>query len=213
MANCQWCGKTTKINQFNYCDDCNSEIRNGIIKNKESLESLANQAHCDLLQAEKDSILQTADAAARELSVYKDRAVPFFKSNIDEMLQLVKSRLELPKGSVVFKSLKVEGRQGKSLILEKSTIRIVRRGTLIAAAREKSIPIKQIVGVEIKKPGALIVGYVQIQTAGQNVGSSTMKYTGGAADAVNDENSVLFANQDDYNTAIKIKEYIENYNA
>ncbi|MEG1972338.1 MAG: hypothetical protein RR315_04190 [Oscillospiraceae bacterium] len=209
--NCNWCGKSGKVNQFGYCDECNAAIRNDIVKHKDILENLAAKSHSDLSQSDKDAVLIQAQNAATALEVYKERGVPFFKSNVTEMLKEVEDRLTVPKGTVIFKPLEIVGRSKKSFVLEKNCVKIICQGSLFASAREKSIPIKQIVGVEVKKPGSLVVGFIQIQTAGQMVASSSNKYSGGAADAVHDENSVLFEGIDSYHIAMKIKEYIENY--
>lgn len=211
MANCKWCEKDCKINQFGYCEKCYAEIRSGIVLHKEALENMASRAHMDLPEHEKGAIMAQAMAAYEALKIYKNRQVPFFKSDIDNLLRQVGTKLTMPRGSVMFSPLEISGRGKKCIILEKNSVKIIRRGSIIATERDKSIPIKQIVGVEVKKPGAVIVGFIQIQTAGQLVSSSSFKYTGGAADAVKDENSVLFSDLDSYHTAMQIKAYIENY--
>lgn len=107
--------------------------------------------------------------------------------------------------------LTVYGVQGKTLILEEKTIIIIKKGWLFAAEREKALPLRQISSVEVKKPGALINGFIQFSIAGGKARDSSYKYTGGTLDAVKDENSVVFRGEDNYRKALKIKEYIEKY--
>lgn len=108
-------------------------------------------------------------------------------------------------------NITIAGASRKYITLKEQNIVIGRTKSLIAAAREKTIPIKQITGVEVKKPGALVNGFIQIQTAGQVSGNSSYKFTGGTFDAVQDENSVVFSGEVNYKRAIKIKKYVENY--
>ncbi len=105
----------------------------------------------------------------------------------------------------------LHGVQNKSISVEGSAVIISKGKSLINAAREKVIPIANISGVEVKKPGAMVRGYIQIQTAGQNSGDSTYKITGGAYDAAQDENSVLFGKSAEYEIALQIKKYVLEY--
>ena len=99
----------------------------------------------------------------------------------------------------------------KSIIVDGGTVKIIRKGTIFAAEREKSIPINNITGVEVKKPGPFVNGFIQIQTAGQMSPKSNFRLSGGTYDAVNDENSVVFTGEENYQIALNIKNYIENY--
>ena len=67
----------------------------------------------------------------------------------------------------------------------------------------KTIKIKNIVSVQIKKPG-LTSGYIQFGMAGDSKSSQ------GVFAATQDENSVLFL-KPDYEDMLELKEYIENY--
>jgi hypothetical protein len=107
--------------------------------------------------------------------------------------------------------LVINGRQKKSLIVENSTVKIIKASGFIASKREKTIPIRNITSVEVKKPGAMFVGFIQFSIAGGQARDSSFTISGGAVDAVLDENSVVFADQSSYQTALKIKEYVENY--
>lgn len=109
--------------------------------------------------------------------------------------------------------LKIKGLQHKTMLAKDGKVKIIREGTLFAAKREKVIPASNIAGVEVKKPGALISGYIQIQIAGMSSGSSSFTYTGGTYDAVQDENAVVFTDKDSYQTALAIQKHILEFNA
>jgi hypothetical protein len=105
----------------------------------------------------------------------------------------------------------IQGRQGKSVILDDKTVIIVKKGGLLSAKREKTLPIRNISSVEVKKPGMAFAGYIQFSIAGGQSLNSSYKVSGGTLDAVKDENSVVFADVKSYNTAMEIKSYIESY--
>lgn len=108
-------------------------------------------------------------------------------------------------------NLQIKGRQGRSISIDGGSVKITRKSGLLATTREKSILIRNITSVEIKKPGLMFAGYIHFDIAGGQTFNSSYKATGGAFDAVKDENSVVFAKKSDYNTALQIKSYIENY--
>lgn len=89
----------------------------------------------------------------------------------------------------------LHGLQHKAIGVGDGIVVIKKEKTLLSAERRKVIPISQIVSVELKKPGAVINGYIQIQLAGQISRDSSGTITGGAADAANDENAVLFTSE------------------
>jgi len=107
--------------------------------------------------------------------------------------------------------LVLEGRQGKTVIVEGNTVKILKKARLFAAERERVLPIKNITSVEVKKPGPFVVGFIQFSIAGGIARNSSFKISGGTYDAVQDENSVVFDGQEKYQDALKIKNYIENY--
>ena len=107
--------------------------------------------------------------------------------------------------------LTLKGRQGKTVVVEGSTVTISKKGSLFASKREKAIPIRNITSVEVKKPGALTAGFIQFSIAGGAARDSSFKVTGGAFDAASDENSVLFADKEAYEVALEIKKYVENH--
>lgn len=107
--------------------------------------------------------------------------------------------------------LTLNGRQKKTVIVEGSTVKLIKKGSLFSSKRQKAIPIRNITSVEVKKPGAVAVGFIQFSIAGGAVRDSSFKVTGGAFDAAQDENSVLFADKKSYEIAQQIKEYIESY--
>lgn len=99
----------------------------------------------------------------------------------------------------------------KRLIVQGGTVKIVRTAGLFAAEREKVLPISKITSVELKKPGLFIVGFIQFSIGGGNERSSSYTLSGGAFDAVTDENSVVFSGEENYRLAVSIRDYIEQY--
>ena len=108
------------------------------------------------------------------------------------------------------KMLTLKGRQGKTVLIDGSTVNIVKKGWLFASQRQKAIPIRNISSVEVKKPGAM-AGFIQFSIAGGVARDSSFKFTGGTLDALKDEHSVLFSSRASYKVALSIKEYVENY--
>lgn len=98
----------------------------------------------------------------------------------------------------------------KTISATDSFVIISKEGSLFSAKREKKIPYSQISGVEVKKPGTLANGYIQIQIPGQISGNSGFKVSGGAYDAVTDENAVVFTGKANYEIAVQMQEYILN---
>lgn len=109
--------------------------------------------------------------------------------------------------------IEVHGRQYKTIIVDDYTVTIVRRGGAWGSERKKVIPISNITGVEVKKPGAFFAGFIQIQTAGMSSSDSTYTVSGGTFSAVQDENSVVFAGAFNYENAIKIQRHIALHNS
>jgi predicted Zn finger-like uncharacterized protein len=105
----------------------------------------------------------------------------------------------------------LNGRQGKSVIVDGATIRITKKAGPFSAEREKTFPIRNISSVEVKKPGVFVAGFIQFSIAGGAARNSSYTITGGAFDAAQDENSVLFLGQEKYQIALKIKNYVETY--
>ena len=107
--------------------------------------------------------------------------------------------------------LVLHGRQGKTVIVAGAVVRIVKKAWVLAAQRERSIQIRAISSVEVKKPGIVTEGFIQFSIAGGHARDSSFTWTGGAFDAAADENSIVFADQDAYEIALQIKEYVENF--
>lgn len=105
-------------------------------------------------------------------------------------------------------SLVLHGGHGKSLFVAQSSIRIVQEH--LAERRDKAILIRHISAVDVKKPGAFD-GYIQFSFAGSTPHDASGTFTGGAFDAARDENSVTFATLEDYDTALKIKVFVESW--
>ena len=107
--------------------------------------------------------------------------------------------------------LVLKGKQGKTLTVAGDVIKIAKQG-LLTGTREKTIPIRNITSVEVKKPGAF-VGFIQFSIAGGKARDSSYTLSGGAFDAVQDENSVVFNDNERYEVALKVKSYIESWSA
>lgn len=107
--------------------------------------------------------------------------------------------------------LELHGGQKKSVIAEGANIRIVKGGGLFAGAREKTLPIRNITSVEVKKPGVVWAGFIQFSIAGGKARDSSFTISGGSVDAAGDENSVVFNDYKSYQIALRIKEYVEDY--
>ncbi len=105
-------------------------------------------------------------------------------------------------------SLVLHGGQGKTLFTSRDAIRIVQEHP--GERRDKSILIRNIAAVEVKKPGAFH-GFIQFAFAGATPHDSGHTLTGGAFDAARDENSVTFAGADEYDLALKIKMFVESW--
>ena len=89
----------------------------------------------------------------------------------------------------------LHGVQHKAIGVGDGIVVIKHEKTLFSSERRKVIPISQIAAVELKKPGTFINGCIQIQLAGQVSKDASGTLTGGAVDAANDENSVLFTSE------------------
>jgi hypothetical protein len=109
--------------------------------------------------------------------------------------------------TTVAPELVLSGRQGKTLTVMGDLIRIEKQG-LLTGKREKTILIRNITSVEVKKPGGF-VGFIQFSIAGGKARDSSYTLTGGAIDAVKDENSVVFNGSEKYEVALKVKAYVE----
>ncbi len=75
--------------------------------------------------------------------------------------------------------------------------------------KQKTIPINNVISVQIKKPGLIIGGYLYFQTVG-GLGNSSMKTVN---DYIKDENTVILNSKKKYEAALQIKEYIEKMQA
>jgi hypothetical protein len=104
--------------------------------------------------------------------------------------------------------LVLQGLQGKTVSVSGDSIKFEKKGFL-SAKREKTLPIRNVMSVEVKKPGAIASGFLQFSIAGGKARDSSFTLTGGAFDAAKDENSIVFTGGDKYETALKIKAYVE----
>lgn len=95
--------------------------------------------------------------------------------------------------------LELKGRM-KNLTVDESGVHI--QYSKIVAKGKKTIPISQIVAVEVKKPG-MLNGYIYFQTIG-STGTRSI-----ATDIMADDNSVIFNSKGKYEIALQIKQFIE----
>lgn len=105
--------------------------------------------------------------------------------------------------------LVLTGRQGKMVIVEDNIVKIIKEGGMFTAQREKTFPLRNISSVEVKKPGLLVAGFIQF-SIGEKSRDGLFTLTGGVLDATRNENSVVFAGQNNYEIALKIKSYVGN---
>lgn len=96
MAKCKWCHESGPVNSFGYCDSCNDEIRQTIISNKNRLNELAAAANPEMSGDEKKKILDEVIQRRNALMVYKEKGVPFFKSDVDSMCETVYAKMGIP---------------------------------------------------------------------------------------------------------------------
>ena len=109
-------------------------------------------------------------------------------------------------------TLKIIGARNKVILVRDDKIKIVDNGGLFSSMKkEKLLSVYDVTGVEVKKPD-LYKGYIQIQVAGQaspnSSGLSSRRKSTFAA--LDDENSVLFDGEENYNTALKMQQHIHN---
>ena len=102
--------------------------------------------------------------------------------------------------------IQFKGRNGR-VELYKDFVRFD-RGTFMGFLSQglkgkKDIFFHNITSIQIKKPG-FTVGYLQFSIPGGNESQR------GAFNSLNDENTISFFGNDEYEKALKIKEYIEN---
>lgn len=107
-------------------------------------------------------------------------------------------------------TLVLKALQGKTVTLTADSIRIEKEGGFFAGKRDKTIPIRQITSVEVKKPSK-VVGFIQFSIAGGKAFNSSFTVTGGAFDAVADENAATFLSEECYNIALDIKKNVESW--
>jgi hypothetical protein len=101
----------------------------------------------------------------------------------------------------------------KTLQVENNLIKIIQRKAFLQPETEKTLPFSKVTSIQIKKPGTLVGGYIQFSIAGGIEINKVFSVTGGAFEAIQDENAVLFTGANNYETALKIKELIETFSA
>ena len=106
--------------------------------------------------------------------------------------------------------LLLKGKHGKTLRVGGDTITIETSGP--SSNREKTLPIRSIAWVGVKKPG-VFDGFIQFSLGGEKPRERSYTLTGGAFDAAKDENSVVFDGQEQYEIALRVKDYVESLTA
>jgi hypothetical protein len=98
--------------------------------------------------------------------------------------------------------LSLQGVQ-KDLTIDGNKVIIHQRKAFLQAENEKTLPISRLGSVQIKKPSLMWRGYIQFSIGGGKEKNQSLSWTGGAFDAANDENAVLF--DGDYNYEMLLK--------
>jgi len=104
--------------------------------------------------------------------------------------------------------LVLEGMNKKSAIVSESTVQIIDK----KRNNKKVLPILHIASVQIKRPGILTGGFIKFVGPGDKPLKSSFKVTGGAWAAIVDDNSIMFVKEEQYQIALQIEEYIQNFN-
>jgi hypothetical protein len=107
--------------------------------------------------------------------------------------------------------LVLKGLGRKTVSVTGDSVKIEKSG-LLTSSREKTLPIRNISSVEVKRPG-FAAGFIQFSIAGGKSLDSSFKFTGGAHDAARDENSVVFSGEANYEIALRIKAYVESWSS
>lgn len=101
--------------------------------------------------------------------------------------------------------LRLSGKRGNGIEVNDTCVKIQSK---ILREKEKTIPFANIISVQIKKPAFMSGGYIYFQTVGGlDNGRKTI------TDIARDENSWILTNKNEYDTALRMKERVENYSA
>lgn len=117
--------------------------------------------------------------------------------------------------------LYLKGRNG-TVKVENNVVVISREGIMgflasgVSSQGDKRIPIKSIVSVELGKEPSFLSGisYIRFATAGDTEKQTVfnnMPFTNRAGQVFNDPNTVQISNIEQYEVAVKMRNYIENY--
>lgn len=107
--------------------------------------------------------------------------------------------------------LTLKGQQGKTVVVERGSIRMTKQGCVLAPPRQRTIPVRQVTAVEVRKPGGVFAGFIRFVTADEVALDGALGLSGRAFDPTKDENSVVFADEASYETALQIKDYVEGF--
>lgn len=109
-------------------------------------------------------------------------------------------------------TLKIIGASHKVILVKDNIVKIMDLGGLFSSSkREKIYDIKNVIGVEVKQPGGLYKGYIQIQVAGQLAPNTKGSTSSSMVTAAQDENSILFSGEENYQIALKMQKHILEY--
>ena len=96
----------------------------------------------------------------------------------------------------------------ETLVVYEDKVTITPKGVLGLMTKglkgTKTIPFVSITGIQFKEAGAVFSGYIQFTIPGGN------ESKGGVFAAANDENTFMFAEKKNNESAVKIKQYIES---
>lgn len=105
--------------------------------------------------------------------------------------------------------LTIKGQHGRTVVVDGESITLSKRGCGLAPPREKTLPIRHVLAVEVKKPGGVFTGFIRFGTADAAAGDGAL--AGRVFDAAKDEYAVVFGDEASYETALQIKAYVEDF--
>lgn len=109
MEYCAWCKKKKGIletfTKYGYCESCDIRIREDITSLKKGMDTLLTQANRSTDSNQKNNFFENLDQLYNALKLYKERQVPFFKSDLEEVRhQIVLAVNAIPESVVIHKS-------------------------------------------------------------------------------------------------------------
>lgn len=95
--------------------------------------------------------------------------------------------------------MEIVGWQKKTVTVDGPNIHITRPQSFLATHMDKTIPIRNITAVHVQKPSLYMKGNIEFSIPGGN------------PDPASVENTIMFEGDHNYEMALKIKKYVEDY--